>query len=100
MQKAASMKEYIGMINEALDEIDDLRASVEFDEEYMMPALDFLDELEAGVKTLLQSVNDGSYEFKKGELPFMPIVNNVSDHILPFKHLFKRIELTHKEGLD
>jgi hypothetical protein len=98
--RAKSMKEYIGIVKEALYEIDDLRASVEYDEEYMEGALSFINDLDAGVRRLLQSLEDGSYEFGKGELPFIDIVRNVSDNLLPFKHLFMRIELTHKQGLD
>ncbi|MCG6971499.1 MAG: general secretion pathway protein GspF [Gammaproteobacteria bacterium] len=98
--RASSMREYIGIVKEALYEIDDLRASVEYDEEYMDGALSFINDLDAGVRTLLQSLEDGSYEFGKGELPFIEIVRNVSDNLLPFKHLFMRIELTHKQGLD
>jgi hypothetical protein len=94
------MKEYIGIVKEVLYEIDELRASVEFDEEFMEGALSFINDLDAGVRSLLQSLEDGSYEFGKGELPFMDIVRNVGDNLLPFKHLFIRIELTHKQGLD
>jgi hypothetical protein len=77
-----------------------LRASVEYDEEYMSGASSFLGDLETGVKTLQKSIEDGSYEFGKGELPFIGIVRNARDDLLPFKHLFMRIEVTHKQGLD
>ena len=98
--RAKSMKEYIGIVKEALYEIDELRASVEYDEEYMEGALSFINDLDAGVRRFLASLEDGSYEFGKGELPFIDIIRNVGDNLLPFKHLFMRIELTHKQGLD
>jgi hypothetical protein len=66
----------------------------------MEGTLSFIDDLDAGVRSLLQSLEEGSCEFGKGELPFIEMVRNVSDHLLPFKHLFMRIELTHKQGLD
>jgi len=94
------MKEYIDIVREALYEIDELRASVEFDEEYMEGALGFINDLDSGVRSLLHSLESGSYEFGKGELPFIEIVRNVSDNLLPFKHLFMRIEMTHKQGLE
>ena len=98
--RAKSMQEYADIIKEALFEIDDLRASVEYDEDFMSGATSFLGDLERGVRALLKSVEDGSYEFGKGELPFIGIVRSARDDLLPFKHLFMRIEMTHKQGLD
>lgn len=98
--RAKSMKEYIDIVKDALYEIEELRASVEFDEEFMEGALSFANDLEAGVRKLLQSLEDGSYQFGVGELPFIDIVRNVNDNLLPFKHLFMRIEMTHKQGLE
>jgi hypothetical protein len=98
--RAKSMQEYKDIIQETLYEIDELRASVEYDEEYMSGAVLFLNDLELGVEALQQSIEEGSYEFGKDELPFIDVVRNARDDLLPFKHLFMRIELTHKQGLD
>ena len=98
--RAKSMQQYMDIIQETLYEIDELRASVEYDEDYMAGATSFLGDLESGVRALQKSIEDGSYEFGKGELPFIDIVRNSRDDLLPFKHLFMRIEQTHKQGLD
>ena len=100
MQNVTNLSEYISVIKETIYELEDLRASVEYDEEFMGDALSFVSELEVGVKSLLNQIESGNYQFGEGELPFMEIVNNASDHLLPFKRLFRQIEQIHKQGLD
>lgn len=57
-------------------------------------------ELEKQLKTLLQSIKEGGYEFSESDLSFMHLVNNVTDMMLPFKHLLRLINTTHTQGLD
>ncbi|WP_455207838.1 hypothetical protein [Kaarinaea lacus] len=97
--KATSMAEFKILVREALGEIDDLRASIEYDEENMGGALGFIDELEGAVKQLYESIENGTYQPGVGELPFMEIVRNADAQLLPFKNLFARIEESHKAGL-
>ena len=99
-KSARSMQEYIELINSAIDEIFDLRASVEYDEEYMGDALAFLDDLERGVKDLLKAAQSDNYQFGGEPLAFAKIVDNCDERLLPFKHLLKLIIKTHDEGLD
>ena len=99
-KSARSMQEYIELVNAALDEIFDLRASIEYDEEYMGNAMLFLDDLEKGVKDLLKSLQSGDYEFGGEPLPFTNIVRNSDERLLPFKHLMNLIIKTHEQGLD
>ena len=96
--KANSMEEFKIMVKEALDEIDDLRASIEYDEENMGGAMGFIDELEASVKQLYERIENGTYQPGDGELSFMEIVRNADSQLLPFKHLFLSIEETHEQG--
>jgi hypothetical protein len=96
--KATSMAEFKVLVREALAEIDDLRASIDYDEEYMGGALGFIDELEGAVKLLYESIENGTYKPGQGELPFMEIVRNADAQLLPFKQLFSRIEESHKHG--
>jgi len=98
--KANSMEEFKFLVKEALDEIDDLRASIEYDEEFMGGALGFIDELEASVKQLYERIENGTYQPGDGELSFMGIVRNADSQLLPFKHLFLRIEETHEHGFE
>ncbi len=90
---------YVDLIEQAIFEIEDLRAAVEYDAESMGGALDFLDELEAGVKAVKQQMVDGTYRFEDRDLPFMKLVDKYDDRILPFKYLLKMINATHRMGL-
>ena len=49
---------------------------------------------------LRNSMADGTYVFGDENLPFMDLVKNVDDRLLPFKHLFLMVNATHIEGLD
>jgi hypothetical protein len=95
----STMKEYLDLITQALFEIQDLRASVEYDEEFMGDARVFLDPLEASVRKLHRSVSEGHYKFSDQNLPFMSIVNTTDTTLLPFKPLLIRINEIHRYGL-
>ena len=98
--RAHSTDEYIAMIEQALDDVFDLRQSIEYDEDYMSEARGFIDQLENSLKQLYQSMKDGEYKFATGDLPFMEIVDKYHDAHIPFKFLLKRINETHLKGLD
>ncbi len=93
-------EEYVDLVEQALFEIEELRASAEYDMEEMGEALGFVDELEAGVRALLESMRDGSYRFADEDLPFMRLIEPVHESLLPFKSLLKLINDTHRQGLD
>jgi hypothetical protein len=84
----------------AFDDVLDLHQSIEFDEDHMAFAREFIGPLEHILKELYQSMKDGRYEFATGDLPFMTIVENYHDARLPFKFLLKRINETHMKGLE
>ena len=94
------MEEYQELIRQALFDVMDLRASVEFDEEFMGEALVFIDPLETYIRELKQAVTEGSYRFSKQNLPFMPIVYQTPGSLLPFKQLLIQINETHIHGLE
>ncbi len=97
--RARSSDEYVQMIEQALDDVWDLHQSIEYDEDYMAIAREFIGPLEKSLKDLYQSMKDGKYQFATGDLPFMEIVNKYHDAELPFKFLLKRINETHMKGL-
>ena len=97
--RARSSDEYVQMIEQALDDVWDLHQSIEYDEDYMAIAREFIGPLENSLKDLYQSMKDGKYEFATGDLPFMEIVEKYHDAELPFKFLLKRINETHMKGL-
>ncbi len=100
MERAETVEQYMCLIDEALDELVDIRMSAEYDMESMGPALNFVFNLEQQVRELRQSMTDGSYMFGDEPLSFMELVKNTDDRLLPFKHLFMMINATHMEGLD
>jgi hypothetical protein len=97
--RARSSEEYVQMIEQALDDVWDLHQSIEYDEDFMAVAREFIGPLESSLKDLYQSMKDGNYEFATGDLPFMAIVDKYHDAELPFKFLLKRINETHMKGL-
>lgn len=97
--RARSSDEYVQMIEQALDDVWDLHQSIEYDEDYMAVAREFIGPLENSLKELYQSMKDGKYKFATGDLPFMEIVEKYHDAELPFKFLLKRINETHMKGL-
>ena len=98
-ERAGTIEEYKALINEALDEMDELRASIEYDEEYMEGALALVNPIITGLQQLLKRIDSGDYQFGEGELVFMNTVHKADNSLLPFKFLFTRIEKTHREGL-
>jgi len=89
---------YVNLIDQAIDEIEELRFAIEYDAE-SMGSLPFLEPLEAMVKDLRQSMVDGEYRFEDEDLPFVNIVDSAPDRQLPFKFLLRMINETHRKGL-
>ena len=98
--RAHTTEEYVGMIEQALDEVWDLRQSIEYDEEYMSDARAFIDELENSLKAVYNDMKAGTYQFANGDLPYMTILEKYHEALIPFKFLLKRINETHMKGLD
>lgn len=101
MEKPGTLAEYIELVDQALFEVEELRATVEYDGESMNEALRFLPSLEEEMRKVRQGLKDGSYTwgYGKHDLPFMMIVESQSDKILPFKSLLRVINHTHRNGL-
>lgn len=93
-------EEYVDLVDQALFEIEDLRAAAEYDIESMGAATEFLEELERDVRALRASMADGSYQFGKEDLRFVNVVAKQDERILPFKRLLLKINETHRKGLD
>ena len=100
MKRPATIEDYQELVNQAIFEVDDLRAAVEFDEEFMEGALNFVDTMDGQLKQLHNSIKDGSYTFADEDLPFMPFVKVQSNLVLPFKGLLVLINSTHRKGLE
>lgn len=93
-------EEYVDLVDQALFEIEDLRLAAEYDMDSLGAATEFLEDLARDVRKLRDSMADGSYRFGKENLPFVKVVENQDERILPFKLLLLKINETHVKGLD
>lgn len=101
LKTAESLEAYHEMIRQALFEVDDLRAALEYDAEDtdMGAAWKFIDGLEQDLRSLAAEVADGSHRFEDRDLPFMAVVMRQPRHVLPFRNLLRLINDTHRKGL-
>jgi hypothetical protein len=100
LRRPKTPEQYVDLVDQAIFEIEDLRLAAEYDMESMGAATEFLSELEQDVRQLRASMADGSYRFGKENLPFVKVVENQDERILPFKQLLLKINETHIKGLD
>lgn len=100
MKRAKTADEYIAMIKEALYEVDDMRAAIEYDEEGMGGGAKIIDELEESLKGLFDSMQSGDYCWRTGDLKYISLIRDLDDGVVPFRSLLIRINDTHKNGLE
>lgn len=98
--RAHSTDEYVGMIEQAIDETFDLRQAIEYDGEYMNDAIPMVELLEKTLKELFDSMKNGNYEFATGDLAYMAEMEKHHEGMVPFRYLLKRINETHNKGLE
>ena len=97
--RARSQDEFIYLINQALDEVFDLRAAIEYDEEFMDNAAFVVDPLEKGLQRLLAAVKSADYQLGEGDhLDFLHVLKNTDQRAIPFLPLLKLILDTHNDG--
>jgi hypothetical protein len=99
LRRARTVDEYVDWVRQAVFEVDDLRACLEFDIEDLKRFPAFLDPLEDGIKGLYQSMLAGTYAFGREDLPFMDLAAQFAEEI-PFHSLLKQINDTHRRGLE
>lgn len=100
MLRARSLDEYKSLVDDALYEIEEIKAAFEFDGVEMNDAQRISEQLEPGLKALLSSLQDDSYQFGSDTLGFMQNVANVPQIVIPYKPLLSRIIDTHNRGLE
>lgn len=97
--RARTEEEFIYLINQALDEIFDLRAAIEYDEEFMDNAAMIVEPLNNGLTRLLNAVKSGEYKTGEGDyVEFLHVLRNTDQRAIPFWSVLKLILDTHNEG--
>ncbi len=97
--RAKTVEEYVRLVDQAVVEIDEFIACLEFDMDDPGEQLKVLSPLLESAKAIRQSMADGSYEFENKDLPFMEVANRLSSQ-LPFAQLLVAINQTHRYGLN
>ena len=100
MDRPTTQADYAELVNQALIDAEELRSSIEYDEEFMGGAMEVAEKLENQLKSLYAAMRDGSYAFADEDLAFMELVNSAPDVWLPFKPLLRLINQTHRLGLE
>jgi hypothetical protein len=100
VRRARTPDEYGDLVKQAVYEVEELRHCLEFEmEDDLQRFPDFLEPLEEGIRNLFDSMVDGSYCFGREDLPFMDVALEHARDI-PFLFLLKRINETHRRGID
>jgi hypothetical protein len=97
--RAKTAEAYVRLVDQAIIEIEEFIACLEFDMDDPGDQLRVLTPLFDELKLLRQSMADGSYEFENKDLPFMDVANKLSSQ-LPFAQLLVAINQTHRYGLN
>jgi len=97
--RARDKQEFIDLINQTLDEVEDLRAAIEYDEEFMGNATMIVEPISIGLGKLLAAVKSNEYLMGQGDwLDFLNALQNTDHLAVPFWPLLKLILETHQQG--
>ena len=93
-------EEYVRLVEQALDELEDIVEASDYDFDEVADNLGFVEALKHELTGIRASMQDGSYQFGRNDLPLMRIVKRYTDKELPCIRLFYTINETHRQGLD
>jgi hypothetical protein len=99
-ERARSAEEYAGLVDQVIFDLQELRASTDYDMDVIDANPAYLGLLLEELRELRASMADGSYLFGRTDLEFMRIVKQRNERELPFIRLLYQINETHKHGLD
>jgi len=100
MRRARTVEEYVAWVKDALYEIGDMRASIEYDEEGMGATKPYMEEIESSLKNIFELMESGDYCWNTGNLSYISVIRDLDEHVIPFRQLLIRINDTHKQGLE
>lgn len=94
-----SSQELVEIINQALDEVEDLRAAIEYDEAYLGGSSIIVEPVSKGLSQLLAAINSDEYIPGQGNwLAFLDAIRSMDHRAVPFWPLLKLIIETHDKG--
>jgi hypothetical protein len=97
--RARNLDELTEIINQALDEVEDLRAAIEFDEEFKGEFSIIVEPASAGLTRLLSAINEDNYRPGEGDwIQFLETLRNIDHGAVPFWPLMRIIIETHENG--
>jgi len=97
--RARNRDELIEIINQALDEVEDLRAAIEYDEEYRGESSIIVEPTASGLTQLLAAINNDEYQVGEGDwLGFLDGLREIDHRAVPFWPLLRLIIETHEKG--
>lgn len=97
--RARDQNELVDIINQALDEVEDLRAAIEYDQEYRGESSLIVEPVSRGLSRLLLAINEEDYALGQGDwLHFLDPLRSGSHRTVPFWPLLKLIIDTHERG--
>lgn len=100
IRRARSMEEFRDLVKEEWLETEELRASIEYDEEFMSGALGFVNRLQASLEDIHKRLDVAPYPFAHEDLDYLSLVPATDERLLPFKQLLIWTNNTHRMGLD
>ncbi len=97
--RARSRVELVELINQALDAVEDLRAAIEFDEDYVDDNSLIVEPLSNGLSDVLIAIRNGEYHpGERDWFEFLEGIRDMDHRALPFWPLLRRIIDTHEQG--
>jgi hypothetical protein len=97
--RARDCDELIEFINQALDEVEDLRAAIEYDEEYRGESSIIVEPTSNGLSRLLSAIDNDEYRVGEGDwLDFLDSLRESDHRAMPFWPLLRVIIETHENG--
>lgn len=97
--KPKTAREYVDLVDQAIIEVDEFIACLEFDMEDPGDQLRILSPILENLREIRAAMADGGYEFENKDLPFMAVANKLNTQ-LPFSHMLALINDTHRNGLN
>jgi len=100
MRRARTVEEYVAWLKDALYEVEDMRASIDYDEEGMGATRPYIEEIESSLKGVFKLMESGDYCWNTGDLAYTSVIRDLDESVIPFRQLLIRINDTHKNGLE